>query len=384
MNKDELNKPPVEEDDEQPPQKDVSVEDGDGEDDITDQHHQTYGIRWSGANMDVDGLVKRFDNNRIRWPDFQRQFIWTRKQSSRLIESILIGLPIPTIFLYQDSDQNYPFIIDGLQRMMTLTAFKKGRWLSSDPNARLEEEGRPPFRLIGLPEGSRFLNKTYHELHENDQQQLDDTLIHVLFIEQRRPSDNQNSAFHIFERLNSGGTSLQAQEMRNALFSGKFRKQLYGLTQNELWGKMFGKPHKRAKDQELILRFLALLHREKEYKSPMTIFLNNFMKDHRDADEAVMSEFSDQFIGTMTRIYEALGYNAFRPFNDSTFSAPYFDAFMVAVASNSETSGEAIKKAHEKLLKDTDFKSFTLAATTSTQSLKNRIRMVREAINDNS
>lgn len=363
--------------------KDVEVDDGDGEDDV-EQPHPHYDIHWRGANLDVHGLVRRFNDDKIQWPDFQRQFVWNRKQASRLIESILMGLPIPSIFLYEDQNTERPFIVDGLQRMMTLSAFLNGYWPDANPETRFENKKGQPFRLTGLPENSKFQNMTYDELDEADRDRLDNTLMHVLYIEQRSPDDNHNSAFHMFERLNSGGTPLQPQEMLNALLGGSFRKHLHELTQNELWGKMFGKPHRRAKDQELILRFLALLNWDGSYKEPMKFFLREFMTEHRNADDETLSKFTMQFTNTLYRINQSLGDDAFRPYETRTFSAPYFDAFMVSVCKNEDASNKAIKSAYQQLKENRDFVDYTRAATTNTQSINGRLRMVREAIDGNS
>ena len=363
--------------------KDVEVDDGHGEDNVTDQHHPTYDIRWYGANIDIEGLVRRFNKDRVFWPEFQRQFVWNRKQASRLIESVLIGLPIPSIFLYKDEKSERNFIIDGLQRMMTLSGYMKGPWPDADPESRLEEGGKKGrvFRLTGLPDDSKFMGKSYEQLDDNDRERFDNTLIHVLFIEQKTPDNNQDSAFHMFERLNSGGTPLQPQEMLNALYGGSLRKHLYDLTKCELWEQMFGNPHKRAKDQELILRFLALLHREEEYKAPMKLFLRDFMRDNREADENTLSEFSEIFTSTLRRIHEAQGNDAFRPYGTRTFSAPYFDAFMVVVAKDQTVTTEMIRNAFKQLKGNEDFEYFTRAATTDASAIKERFRMVREAIN---
>ena len=362
---------------------DVIVEDGDGNDDDTDKHDPKYKIHWYGANLDVNGLVRRFDANKIYWPDFQRQFIWSPKQASRLIESILIGLPIPSLFLYKDAEKEHPYIIDGLQRIMTLSAYKKEAWPDSDPNARLDEnpdKRSRPFRLTGLSNEGRLNGKLFTELSEDDRDLIDNTLVHVLFIEQRSPDDNHSSAFHIFDRLNSGGTPLQAQEMRNALYGGNFRKHLHKLSLGDLWKSMFGPEHKRAKDQELILRFLALCNKEDEYKQPMKTFLNDFMAENKDADSVTLSKFSAQFEGALSRIHDALGPDAFRP--GRAFSAPYFDAFMVAVATATHkgASSSAIQFAYKTLKDDEDFDRLTLAATTNETVVKKRIKMVRDAI----
>ena len=268
---------------------------------------------------------------------------------------------------------------------MTLSAFKKGYWPDADPEKRFEQKKGRPFRLIGLPKNSRFYDKTFSSLDESDRERLDNTIINVIFIEQRKPKDNHNSAFHMFERLNSSAKPLQAQEMLNALYAGSFQEHLYKLTQGELWAKMFGKPHRRAKDQELILRFLSLRHCEKEYKPPMKLFLRNFMIKYQNASNTTLSKFSKEFNGTLDRIHKALGEEAFRPYEKSRlFSATYFDAFMVAVASNEGASTEDIVHSYNSLKDNEKFERYTLAATSDAIAVQSRINLVREALNDRS
>ena len=147
--------------------KDVEVEDGDGEEDISEQTPPARGPHWFGAGLYVEDLVERFENDEISFPDFQRLFVWNKKQASRLIESILLNLPIPSIYIYLPADKRKPFIIDGLQRLMTLSAFKKGSWPDSDPNSRFDtaqNANTTPFILTGLSETSPFLGKDYTAL----------------------------------------------------------------------------------------------------------------------------------------------------------------------------------------------------------------------------
>ena len=360
---------------------DVIIDDGDKEDDVTDQAIQDYKIKWYGVNLDIAILVDRFERNRIFRPDFQRQYVWTKRQASRLIESLLKGLPIPSIFLYQERDENIPpYIIDGLQRIVTLSAFKKNYWPSGEPGASFNEK-IGEFRLVGLPENSPYFNKTYDELDEVSRERFDEKVIHVLYIEQRSPEDNESSAFHIFERLNTGGSPLHPQEMRNALHHGKFSKFLYELTRNELWGELFGKPNRRLRDQEIILRFLALRHSRKQYSKPMKIFLNKFMNNHRNAEKKTLSKFEKEFSTSLARIYEALGPSAFKPgVKSRAFNVAVFDSFMVAVAENNKASSKKIAKAFSDLLSDEDFQGFTSSATADESSVKGRIQMARDAI----
>lgn len=345
------------------------------EEDEAEASNLQYEINSYGGDFDVDGLVRRFERGDIYWPEFQRNYVWTKKQASRFIESILIGLPIPSLFLYKEEQENRLFIVDGLQRITTLHAFKHNKFPTKSGTKSTK------FGLNGLPKDSQFYNKTYEQLEAKDRRTFDDTIIHIQFIEQTAPDNDHSAAFNIFERLNSGGTPLQAQEMRNALYLGSFQKHLSELNKTKIWREIFdGPPHKRGKDIELILRFLALYNWEKNYKNPMKIFLNRFMKRYRNADEDQLNQFCSQFSDTLGRIYEALGNDAFKVGRYRSFSASYYDAFMVAVAGNKNATPEKIKAAYIKLQNFPHFLELSRSGTTNTNAVKRRIKMVREVL----
>ena len=346
------------------------VTDDDQEDAVTEQSDPDYKIHCYGGDLDVEGLVRRFKRGEIYRPEFQREYVWTRKQASRLVESILIGLPIPSLFLYRDELDNKLHIIDGLQRLTTLHAFREGTWPSSSAKFQLT-----------VPEASKFHGLSYSELEEKYQRKFDNTIIHVLFINQHAPSDDKSSAFHIFERLNSEGTPLQPQEMRNALYAGTFKDCLSKLNANESWRSVFGNEHKRSKDKELILRFLALYNTGKEYRQPMKLFLNKFMGKYQNADPKQIDKFCEQFEKTLARIVDALGKKAFNVGPNDSFSVPYFDAFMVAVAKLPKMNDEAIERAYSKIRKNSKFQDLIRTTTADQTRLMKRIDMVEEALN---
>ena len=360
---------------------DTEVEDGDGEDKetSTEPDNIQYNIISYGADMTIDGLVSRFQRGDIYRPDFQRNFVWTRPQASRLIESVLLGLPIPSLFLYTKSDKRH-IVIDGLQRLNTLKAFVNDSWPKFDVVAGKVVETTTSFRLTGKM--NEFRGKTYASLSNKYRRTFDDTVIHVTYVTQNSPPDDHSSAFHIFERLNSGGTPLNAQEMRAAICSGKFQEKLQSWNQETpSWRKIFGKVHKRGTDQELILRFLVLYIDGEKYRQPMKTFLNEFMHQHQNADEETFNKFRNAFVTTIDRIYEALGDTAFRPGQSGNFSAPYFDALMVVVAGDGTITPEEIKSTYMKLQSDKDFIELTRSATTNAITVRNRISMVRKMLN---
>lgn len=318
-----------------------------------------YQITTFGADFTVDGLVKRFDRGDIYRPEFQRNFVWTHPQASKFIESILLGLPIPSVFLYREEETQQHLIVDGLQRLTTLHAFMKGRLPHVD---RI-------FRLKDVKE--RFEGKSIDELEPEDQRRFEDAVIHAMIIQQTSPGGDNSSVFHIFERLNSNGTPLQPQEMRAAIYHGEFQHMLGILNENQKWREFFGDPHKRSKDQELILRFLALFFWRHNYDKPMKKFLNDYMGVHRHIDGAAAYEHQRIFANTIERVVEALGPKAFRP--QRALNVAVYDAMMVAIASRPNASGEAISKAYERLLKDDNFVEMTSEATSNVPNVTGRI-----------
>lgn len=187
-----------------------------------------YQINTFGADYTVDGLVLRFDRGDIYRPEFQRAFVWTLPQASKFVESILLGLPIPSVFLYREEDSRQHLIVDGLQRLTTLHAFQKGIFPTNEK----------AFRLKNVK--TRFENKTLEELSPEDQRRFEDAVIHAMIIQQAVPEGDKSSVFHIFERLNSNGTPLEPQEVRSAIYHGPFQSALYELNRDPVWREIFG------------------------------------------------------------------------------------------------------------------------------------------------
>ena len=320
-----------------------------------------YQINTFGADYTVDGLVKRFDRGNIFIPEFQRNYVWTWKQASKFVESILLGLPIPSVFLYREESSQKHLIVDGLQRLSTLHAFYKGRFSHNDRIFRLKDVK------------SRFEGLTIDDLEEEDHRRFEDAVIHAMIIQQMAPDDNNSSVFHIFDRLNSNGTPLQPQEIRAAIYNGPFQTLLGKLNQHGKWREIFGSVHRRAKDQELILRFLALANRRSKYVKPMKVYLNNFMGEFRYLDDAADSNLSEQFIQTIDRAHEALGGRAFRP--QRAMNVAVFDAIMVAILESPEADEKRIKSAYGSLIENVDFMRMCSDATSDESNVHGRIDM---------
>lgn len=327
----------------------------------------TYSITAYGADYPVDGLVKRLDAGDIVIPSFQRGYVWSKGQADRFIESLLLGLPVPGIFLSKEPNSNKLIVIDGQQRLRTLEFFYSGLF-----------QGRE-YRLSGV--NPAFDGKTYKTLEDEDRRRLDDTIIHATIVRQEKPSEDDSGIHHIFKRLNTGGTALQPQEIRASIYQGSFNELLGELDETNEWREIYGNPSKRLKDQELILRFLALYLDADSYTRPMQEFLNNFMGRNRHLDDSRAEEFRNAFVNTVRTIHGAVGKQAFRP--EGALNAALFDAVMVGVARRlavgpiDDRSGLA--SGYSELLSDGRFEQAYKRATSDDESVRTRLRLATEA-----
>lgn len=313
------------------------------------------------ADYTLQGLYDKEKGKEISIPSFQRRFVWTLSQASRLIESFLLGLPVPSIFLYKEKKSQKLLVIDGQQRLKTIF----GYFSNTFPDTK------KPFYLKGVNE--KWEDKSFSDLDTPDKRRLKDSVLRAVIVEQLDPKDN-TSIFHIFQRLNTGGTILKPQEIRNCIYQGEFNNLLKELNTGKEWRKIIGIPNsdKRMRDIELILRFLGLYSKYKEYKSPMKDFLSNFMADYRD-NESKIEEFRDIFTKTVSSIGSKLSPHPFRI--KTGLHAAVFDSIMVAFALNLNNIPPDIRDRHKKLLKDKEYEGCVYKFTTVEEFVKQRIDM---------
>lgn len=320
-----------------------------------------------GADYTVDVLIKRMRENSITVPSFQRSYVWKIRQASRFIESLLLGLPVPGVFFSREKNTEKLLVIDGQQRLLTLYYFYEGVFA----------EKKKIFALDGVqPE---FNGKTYKTLSDEDKRKLNDAIIHATIIKQDVPSEDESSIFFIFERLNTGGMILSAQEIRNCIYHGDFNELLKELNLNKNWRFLYGKSSQRMRDQELILRFFALHFEWEKYTKPIKAFLNSFMARNKDLKLHQKDELIKLFSTTIDTIHQSIGKQAFRLKAQPT--AALIDAVMVGVSRRLQKGlikkKDSIKKCFSTLLKDNDF---VIAITTSTSDEENVRKRMEKAI----
>jgi uncharacterized protein with ParB-like and HNH nuclease domain len=325
-----------------------------------------------GIDLTLDGIVKRMQVDErggkgIKVPDFQRSFVWDHKRSIRFIESLLLNMPVPGIFLSLEPDNSF-LVVDGQQRLKTIQFFYEGKF----------DDGKP-FVLHGV--NSDLEGKTYTDLDETNKNKLDNTVIHATVIKQNKRAGEEN-LYRIFDRLNSGGMQLTPHEIRNAASYGVFHKLLIKLNANEQWRAIFGPKNTRDKDQELILRFFALYFDSGKYRSPMKGFLDNFMRANRqltviNQDEKALTQL---FESTIEIISRCIGKDAFRL--NTALNAAVFDAVMVGVARRLErgaiTDCESFKEKYTKLISEEGFRKAVSNRTANNEFVRDRIKLATD------
>ena len=322
-----------------------TVEDGyliqdEGEDASDDEFADPvrYIITSYGADIPVDGIIKRLHRKDVFIPGFQRNFVWKMAQSSRFIESLLMNLPIPGIFLFKEPDTEKLMVVDGQQRLLSLYKFYKGTF---------EERN---FKLVGV--APEFKNRTYGNLSSRDRRRLDNSIIHATIFQQAEPGNDRSSIYSVFERLNTGGTPLTQQEIRACVYRGNFDELLSEFAVEPSWREIYGKQNVRKKDEEIILRFFSLYYCLENYEQPMKQFLNRFMERNRDLKKKRKNEFRKLFTRTVKVASEGLKRNAFRP--GRAFNVAVADAALVGLAHRLEKGKimdyDALRSRHEELL----------------------------------
>lgn len=329
----------------------------------------TYQITSYGADYTVDSLVQRLDREDIIIPEFQRRFVWDRKRASRFVESLLLGLPVPGIFLYREPDTNRLVVIDGQQRLKSLAYFYINRW-----------ENGSEFRLTGVQE--QFDGLAYEELDDASRRRLDDSIVHATIVNQDKPSDDNSSIYFIFERLNTGGVVLSSQEIRACIYHGAFNRFLYQINQHGAWRELYGVESSRRKDEELILRFLALRFPDQEYTKPMHLYLNRYMAVHRTLNDEQLHKFEKSFRDATSIIAARVGRSAFRPAGrlNSAVAESIMVGVSVALDHAPDRYFDDLPDKIAQLWQLEEYRAVCLSSTTDEESVSTRLKLATETI----
>ena len=258
-------------------------------------------LRTQAYDKSVSDIIRSIrDGDLMLDPDYQRNYVWDNKKASLLMESILLNVPIPVIYVSEDEDSKWS-VVDGLQRLYSLY-----RFFSNE------------FRLIGLEVLTELKGLTYLKLNPKASRILNNGILRIIVILQE---SHPEIKYDIFQRLNQSPIKLTEQELRNCLYRGSFINMLKDLRSNEKFLKCVGfkGPQKRFLDAELILRYFALADsfnlekgEVKGYLSKMKTFLNSYIEKHKSATPKEITQFEKRFEDTIDKVHFVFGERAFR------------------------------------------------------------------------
>jgi len=332
--------------------------------------YQTFDIATYPSDFTLKGIVNMWNDKGITIPDFQREFVWSIKQASLLIESFLLGLPVPPVFFYID-ENNSNLVIDGQQRILSTVYFYNGYFGGENKKGK-----KQVFRLSGLSSKSPYYKKAYSDLNESDQRKLNNTVLRAINIRQLSPIGESTSMYHIFERLNTGGTPLKSQEIRNVVFRGEFVNILRKLNNDENWRKILGQKtvNKHQTDVELVLRVFALYTRLSEYEKPMKEFLNISMRQNQNGDTEEVTDFTSSFIEATSIIIQELGE---KPFHLRTrLSTSTLDSVLISLMNNNNRIPVNFKDNFITLTTSEELEELTTIGTTDPKTVSKRFDFV--------
>jgi hypothetical protein len=331
----------------------------------------SYDIATYPSDFTLSGIAEMWNNGDIVIPEFQREFVWTIKQSSLLIDSFLCGLPVPPVFFYID-EENKNLVIDGQQRIMSVVFFLEGYFGRESTHGK-----RSVFRLKGLGDKNPYLNKKFIDLDDSDQRKLKQTVLRAVNIRQLQPQGEGTSAYHIFERLNTGGTPLRPQEIRNCVFRGKFSATLKQLNKDENWRKILGRKSfdRRQRDIEFLLRVFALVNGADTYEKPMKEFLNKAMSANRTGRTAKAVQFQTVFPKVTKLIVDQIGERPFHIRGPINIAA--LDSITSALIEHyDKLPKKGLKEKMDTLRKSKEFQAWTRPGSSDAKVLQDRIGLV--------
>jgi hypothetical protein len=315
-------------------------------------------------------------------PGYQRRARWDKKKKSLLIESFLMNVPVPPLFLFE-KDYNQYEIMDGRQRLEAISEFLENK-----------------YALTGLEFWPELQGKRFNDLPGTIQRGLLRRTLNavVLLAETTRTDDSFDIRLVLFRRLNTGGVKLNPQELRNALYPGFFNKALHDISRDALFVKVWKIPQKTTTedeqpatelqrnilyrsmmDCELVLRFFGIRDAvEGKTKGSLRQIFDRTMQLYSSLSESEVGHLKSEFLTTLQRVTSALGYG-FHVLPDGQPSRPLYDAILVAAytqpMSNLKENAVRIKEKLEAALAETVLYDILVGRGNTLESIKERVAL---------
>lgn len=304
-------------------------------------------------------------------PDFQRNQIWTNVQKSKFIESIILNFPLPPIYLNETKESNY-VVIDGLQRSTAINQFYKGE-----------------FALTGIEALPKYNDLYFKGLPDVLQSKFEDKKLTVFVL---KPSTPMVVIYDLFNRINTGGTQLNRQEVRNCIFIGKSTRLLKELSEQEYFRQAiwWGVKASRMKDREVVLRYLAFrwFNFNDVYTGDMSDYLETAMKAINRSDDSLINQMKTDFQRVMMWSFRIWDKNNFRMPTESTrgtINTAILESVCHYISSKSdhflEENHGTIKANYDHLINDYDYYDAVTTSTGNKAKVLDRFRLAHEILN---
>lgn len=301
-------------------------------------------------------------------PEYQRQFRWNEERQSTFIESVYLGIPIPSLFMAANADGTWE-LIDGVQRLSTLIHYV------GENEIRERLELGEPLVLTELGKLSDFNGKNFSQLPKSIQLQF---LLKPLKVTTISDKSDLNVRFDLFERLNTGGVILTPQEIRSCIYRGEFNEFLKELSDYEPFHTAVRLPKESEKNgtrEEYVLRFFAFLYDYKKFDHSVIDFLNTFMA--KATKRFNFDENTELFHNVFNRLADAFPEGITRG-NRSTTPVNLYEGIAVGAALALQEVGEIVITDARKWSQSDVLKNFTTGATNSKPMVAGRIEYCRD------
>jgi uncharacterized protein with ParB-like and HNH nuclease domain len=375
-------------------------------DDEVDTQIDEYDITAAPNDFNVLTLFSFIESGAVKIPGFQRNYVWDRSRASKLIESLIIGIPVPQLFLYEQ-ERNKFLVIDGQQRLMTIYYYIKRRFPRKEKRVELrtifDTHGSIPENILAddsyfedfklklnesLPNSRNKFNGLNYKTLNDYKTQLDLRPIRNIIVKQNSPNDDDSSIYEVFNRLNTGGINLTPQEIRTSMYHSQFYDMLYSINQNTLWRELLGniEPDIHMKDIEILLRAFAMLIDGDSYKPSLVRFLNQFSRKSEKNDSEKNRYLKDVF-EEFLRLCDDLPRDIFINVKNGRFNIALFEAIFAAkchlafkdrMLPSKAISPETINK----LANDKEFITASLEGTTRTSNVEMRLMRAKDIIGE--
>lgn len=362
-----------------------------------------YDITTSANDFNIKTIFNFIESEVIEIPGFQRNYIWDMKRASKLIESFIMRLPVPQIFLYEKAKNKF-LVIDGQQRLMTIYYFLKKRFPRMNMRAELRkifsENKSIPSNILSnneyftdfnldLPklsnnEKNPLENKNYDTLDGESKSTFELTPVRVMIIKQLHPEDNDSSIYEIFNRLNTGGQNLKNQEIRSCLYRSEFYDRLNDMNNQIRWRELFGQRiNAHMQDVEFILRGFAFLKNFIDYRGSLNKFLNKFSLDMQKADKAEVNYLEQLFVSFLDKtkpLRKNIFFSKKGTFNVLLFEAVFYASCKKAFEQKSLEIQPLADSIIEKIKENKKFIESTESETGKKKTVDKRFEIVTKII----